>query len=434
MAETTENLRHATSMALYHGGLHVLREPRRFVALVSDELGASASEVRVLYHTVDMGYIERFADAADAGTPSAFRDATERAAAQLEDEFDMRRQTARDISLAISLGTWDFLGMEEPIMPSGWESDEDRKRKAADAERRKAEEEQRKAEEAERRRKSEEAERQRRAEEERRRKSEEAERQRQAAAAAAAASNAATQATSQGASGTGSSATDAKGASGSRGTKVIVAIVAIVVCIILGRVIASQVIVPGLKDSKSSGSSTQQVTSSTSSDSTSKSEGEKSTKDQKESGSEAKTETKTETKKEDSSSTSSTSESSETKTKRSDFSILSDPDTQWWGGKTDTGAIVCYMENETMQEAMFFFSSGSRVGWCNGPFENDGSTVTINYVTRNGGQESYSFSMLSQSDDYITIETDDYGSATLPAMSEDQQATVRESIININNA
>ncbi len=146
MEDTTGDLRQATRMALFHGGTKVLREPRRFVGLVSDKLGASAPEVRVLYHTVDIGYLERFADAADAGTPTALRDAAERAAAQLEDELAMRTDAARSISLAIALAVSDFLGIDAPSMPPGWEGGENRRRKEEEESRRKAEEDRRRKE------------------------------------------------------------------------------------------------------------------------------------------------------------------------------------------------------------------------------------------------------------------------------------------------
>ena len=128
MEDTTGGLRQATRMALYHGGTQVLREPRRFVGLVSDKLGDSAPEVRVLYHAIDMEYVEGFADAADVGTPMALRDATVRGAAQLEDRLFMRTDVARSTSLAIALAVSDFLGIEAPDMPPGWESGEDRRR------------------------------------------------------------------------------------------------------------------------------------------------------------------------------------------------------------------------------------------------------------------------------------------------------------------
>ena len=148
MGDTNGSLRQAARMALFHGGTKVLREPRRFVGLVSDKLGASAPEVRVLYHTVDIGYLERFADAADAGTPTALRDAAERAAAQLEDELAMRTDAARSISLAIALAVSDFLGIDAPSMPPGWEGGEDWRRKEEEARIRAEEETRRKVEKA----------------------------------------------------------------------------------------------------------------------------------------------------------------------------------------------------------------------------------------------------------------------------------------------
>jgi hypothetical protein len=82
MADTDGGLRQATRMALTHAGTGVLREPRRFVGLVSDYLGLGAPEVRVLSHTMGMGYVERFANAADAGTaPWSRREKTTTASA-----------------------------------------------------------------------------------------------------------------------------------------------------------------------------------------------------------------------------------------------------------------------------------------------------------------------------------------------------------------
>jgi hypothetical protein len=133
-------------MALSHAGTEVLREPRRFVGLVSDYLGPHAPEVHILYHTVGMGYVEGFADAADAGTPQALRDVAARGAAQLEAEFDMRKETSRSISLAIALAISDFLGIAAPDMPPGWDGEEEHHKTEEKARRRrKAEEEQRRS-------------------------------------------------------------------------------------------------------------------------------------------------------------------------------------------------------------------------------------------------------------------------------------------------
>ncbi len=122
MEDTTGNLRQAAFVALFQGGTQVLREPRLFVGFVADILGSSALEVRVLQQTVDMGYVEGFANAADVGTPQALRNAAERVAAQLEYELRIRTDVARNISLDMALAISDFLGIEASVVPSGWAS------------------------------------------------------------------------------------------------------------------------------------------------------------------------------------------------------------------------------------------------------------------------------------------------------------------------
>ena len=106
-----------------------------------------------------------------------------------------------------------------------------------------------------------------------------------------------------------------------------------------------------------------------------------------------------------------------------------DDDATWWGGKTDTDCTFIYVENANTQIAGFCALQGG-IRWCSGPYEFDGQTVTIHIDE----DKDYSFRITSRYDYSMTVETDDYGSGTLSALSSEQIQTIRDSLDKINRA
>lgn len=433
MESFSDDLRKATCEALRFGGASIMREPRRFVAFVSDKLGPDSFEMSVLYHTMGVGYLDRLADAAEKGTIAAINDAVMRSTAQLEHEYAMRGDVASCVSLSLGLGVADFWGLDtsgllpdtnrfdaavtndqrrDGVQPaavpmtspdtSTQQNDMPQQSSRADA----ASPQQYKAPDATQ-------------------------------------DNARTPAARVGSAS--ATATPKKTDKG-KSIALVLGVAAMLAAICVARFVAVEFIVPSFlesaqesSDAQADSPSIQKVDNSSSASDTDNTDEDAKDDGAGKSAKEAKDDDKDEPAVEEKPAQSDDSSDKDTpaspeQEEEDSLYPFTDLDALWWGGKTDTGCTICYVENPDTQRAGFMAIKGSAFSWWTGPVEIDGSTVTIRSVRRTGEDDPHTFYITWRGEDSIGVETDDYGSATLPVLSYEQRETVSNAIYNINYA
>ncbi len=111
--------------------------------------------------------------------------------------------------------------------------------------------------------------------------------------------------------------------------------------------------------------------------------------------------------------------------------VFFDDNAKWWGGQTDTGDYIVYLENQdTGQAGIFVDTADGVLMWGDGSLVIKGSETTIDF----GNDDPVTLTIAKRDGDGLTIEASEWGSGVLPALSAEKRDSIRDSLVRIDNA